>query len=179
MHYQWLIGGAAGLLGAMAVGRWLAVRFGYLGDRVVDCPENRRPAGVRLDAGHAALSGMVGAPRLRLEACSRWPERAGCGQECLSQIEEAPESCLVRRILTEWYRGKSCLYCSRPFGEIDWSVRKPALVSSDKVCVEWGQVPVDQLPATLQTALPVCFACHTANTLVRERPDLVTDRSGR
>jgi hypothetical protein len=26
-------------------------------------------------------------PHLRLSECSRWPERQGCGQECLSQIE--------------------------------------------------------------------------------------------
>ena len=51
--------------------------------------------------------------------------------------------------------------------------------AADMSTVEWSGVPAETLPETLQTALPVCFACHMANTLVRERPDLVTDRSRR
>jgi len=43
--------------------------------------------------------------------------------------------------------------------------------------VEWSEVPADKLQETLAAGRPVCFACHTANKLVREHPDLVTDRS--
>jgi hypothetical protein len=50
---------------------------------------------------------------------------------------------------------------------------------ADKSTAEWSGIPAESLPETLQTALPVCFACHMASTLVRERPDLVTDRSRR
>jgi hypothetical protein len=126
----------------------------------------------------AALTSF-GSAQFRLSACSRWPERAGCGQECVSQIQESPEGCLVRNIVAEWYRGKSCASCGRVFGEIEWEIRKPALVSADKVSIEWSRIAAERLPETLQTALPVCFACHMANTLVREHPDLVTDRSRR
>lgn len=145
--------------------------FRNRGERVVTCPENQRPAGVRLDALHTSS--------LRLSECSRWPERAGCGQECLTQIQESPNGCLVRKILADWYRGKSCASCGRPFGEIEWSTQKPALLSADKVSVDWSHIPAEKLDETLQAALPVCFACHMANTLVREHPDLVTDRSRR
>jgi hypothetical protein len=127
-----------------------------------------------LDARRAAILGSF-----RLSTCSRWPEHAGCGQACLAQIEESPEACLVRHILSEWYRGKSCASCHRPFGEIEWSVQKPALVLADMTSVEWSSIPSEKVPETLQTALPVCFACHMASTLVRERPDLVIDRSRR
>ena len=59
----------------------------YRGDRLVTCPETRQPVGVALDVRHAAWSGLGHAPSLRLETCSRWPERRDCGQECLRQIE--------------------------------------------------------------------------------------------
>jgi hypothetical protein len=43
--------------------------------------------------------------------------------------------------------------------------------------VQWKQVPAEKLTETLETALPVCFACHMANTLVREHPELVIERN--
>ena len=103
--------------------------FRYRGARAIVCPENCEPAGVSVDAGHAALTAFAGRPDLRLSSCSRWPERAGCGQQCLSQIEASPDGCLVRKMLARWYEGKSCASCGRPFGEIEWTVQKPALIS--------------------------------------------------
>ena len=80
----------------------------------------------------------------------------------------------------ELVRRQSPARCAaKPFGEIEWSGQKPALVRADKTSVEWSRVPAEQLTETLETASPVCFACHMANTLVRERPDLVIDRSCR
>lgn len=168
-----LIGSAA--VATVVVGAaWFRNWFRNRGERVITCPENQRPAGVRVDAARVALTGSF-----RLSECTRWPERAGCGQECLSQIHESPNGCLVRKILADWHHGKSCASCGRPFGEIEWSAQKPALLTADKVSVDWSRIPAEKLDETLRTALPVCFACHMANTLVRERPDLVTDRSRR
>ena len=102
-------------LGVLFVfGRRLAGAFlRYRGTRVVVCPENREMVAVQVDAGHAALSAPQGRPELRLESCTRWPEKAGCGQECLGQIESAPQACLLRNILGDWYQGKSCAFCGR------------------------------------------------------------------
>ncbi len=148
----------------------------YRGNRVITCPENQRPAGVRVNAGHAAASGLVKGPELRLATCSRWPERQNCGQQCLSEIEAAPADCLVRNILTNWYKGKACISCGQTFGDIEWS-HKPALLTAGSTSVEWGQIPADQLHEVLSVSAPLCFACHMANTLVREHPELVVDRS--
>lgn len=153
------------------------VWFRYRGRRVITCPENRTPAGVTVNARHAAATALGKAPELRLSSCSRWPERAGCGQECLAQITASPEDCLVRNILVKWYEGKSCTYCRRPIGEIDWAGSKPALLGSGRVSLEWNQVPAEKLHEVLAASLPLCFACHMANTLVREHPELVVDRS--
>ncbi len=149
----------------------------YRGQRVVTCPETRKPAGVLVDARHAGATALLGAPELRLSACSRWPDRAGCGQTCLSEIAVSPEECLVRHILTDWYEGKKCVSCGRPFGSVEWSAAKPALLLPSRVSTEWSRIPADRLQETLQTAEPICFACHTASAMIREHPDLVVDRS--
>jgi hypothetical protein len=176
MDLRWVL---LAVVVAAGLGAWRFTRAWllYRGRRVIQCPENRRPAGVVVDARRAALTALGSGPQLRLSTCSRWPERAGCGQQCLAQIEASPVDCLVNHILVDWYAGKSCASCGRPFGKIDWSAQKPALISADKVSVEWIQVPAERLAETLATARPLCFPCHMASTLVREHPDLVTDRS--
>lgn len=148
----------------------------YRGARVITCPENLRPAGISVDAGHVAAQPFARSPQLRLSSCSRWPERAGCGQQCLSQVAAAPEDCLVRNILVQWYAGKSCASCGQPFGEISLAGAKPAVLCADKVSVEWSQIPADRLSETLAAASPICFACHMGNVLVRTHPELAVDR---
>jgi len=172
----WLFLGLATLAIGILAGRWLRAWLRFRGARVITCPENLKPAGVRVDERRAAASAISGHPELRLSACSRWPERQGCGQACLSQIEDSPESCLVRNILADWYRSKVCACCGQPFGEIRWAVQKPGLILADKTTSDWNQVPAERLPEILEAAAPVCFACHMANTLVREHPELALDR---
>jgi len=171
-----LLGLAAVLIAGVAVWRLGGTWWKYRGKRIITCPENRRPAGVAVDAMRAATTGIGKAPELRLSECSRWPEKAGCGQECLSEVRESGADCLVRNIIANYYRDKVCAACGQPIGEIDWTGSRPALLVADQVTVEWNQVPADELIGTLAAALPVCFACHTANRLVREHPELVIDR---
>lgn len=172
---EWTLAAVAVLAGFGAI-RFVRIWFRYHGAMVVMCPENQRAAGVALKAIDAALTPPWKPAELGLAVCSRWPERAGCGQECLSQIADSPEDCLVRNILAKWYAGKVCSSCGQPFGEIQWNIRKPALLSADKVSVDWSQVRAERLQAVLDTALPVCFACHMAHTLVREHPELAIER---
>ena len=139
------------LIFLLALAAWMAGRLGrvwlkYRGDRVVTCPETKQTVGVALDVKHAAWSGLGHAPSLRLETCSRWPERQDCGQECLRQIEESPEDCLVRTILTKWYAGKSCAICGNPIGEIHWADHRPGLLSPERRTVEWTQVRPEDHP---------------------------------
>lgn len=58
----------------------------YRSRRVVKCPETGQAAGVDVDAARVARSAWLGPLDVRLTGCTRWPERAGCGQECLSQL---------------------------------------------------------------------------------------------
>lgn len=172
---------ALAVAAAILAGRaWRA----YRGERVVLCPENQKPAGVALEVGsavgfalrHPADFALWKGDALHLASCSRWPEKSGCGQQCLAQIQAAPQDCLVRNILTRWYQGKACAWCGRPFEQVEWETRKPALLDPDGVSRGWDAVPADRLQETLAVARPVCFACHMATTLVREHPELVTER---
>src|SRR5271165_3194419 len=150
-----IVAAVVAVLAAIAIGRAVRLWWKYRGDRVITCPENHRPAGVSVDAGHVAAKPFAKSPELRLSACSRWPERAGCGQQCLSQVEAAPEDCLVRNILVRWYEGKKCASCGQPFGEISLAGVKPAVLCADKISVEWSEIPADRLPETLAAAAPI------------------------
>ncbi len=143
----------------------------YRGARVVTCPENSEPAGVEVDAVKAAL-----AKGLQLRECSRWPEKQGCGQECLRQIEASPEDCLVRNMLTRWYQGKSCVLCGKSLDHIDWVEHRPALMTPERKTREWRELAPEEVPPALADCAPVCWNCHIASTFRREHPELVTER---
>jgi hypothetical protein len=156
----------------------------FQGKMLVTCPETNQTAGVAVDATHAALTAVQGEPDLRLKACTRWPERQDCGQACLGQIAAAPENCLVRTLLTTWYKERSCVFCGKPFQTIDsydhqaafWYDMKPALISPEGNLVEWLEVPVETLPQVLTTHKPVCWNCLMAEAFRRQYPELVIDR---
>lgn len=166
---------------AIAVVGFYAARvyLKYRGQGVVYCPETGQPVAVEVDAAHAALTFAHGVPELRLTNCTRWPERAGCGQECVAQIELAPEECMVRELMANWFAGKSCVYCRKPFGVINWMEHKPALYDvKARRTVEWNEIPPERLPVVLETYLPVCWNCHIAESFRREHPELVVERHG-
>jgi hypothetical protein len=158
--------------------RWVARPYSeYRGARVVTCPETGKPVGVALDAKRAVLTALAGKRVFRLDDCTRWPERAGCGQECLAEIEAAPHDCLVRVRLGDWYGGKSCALCREPFGTIRWAEAKPGLLSPEGAALFWEDVPPEQLPETLATHRPVCCDCVVAERFRQRFGDLVTDRT--
>ena len=63
----------------------------FRGQTVVACPHTRTPAVVVVDVVRAALTAYRRRPDLRLAACSRWPEKSGCAQDCLCQIQAGRE----------------------------------------------------------------------------------------
>lgn len=179
MEFGPLIMLGVGVFAGIVLMRLAALMSRYRGERVVTCPENKRSAGVKLNVGHAVASGLQFHTDLRLSACSRWPEKADCGQDCLAQIAAAPQDCLVRNILAKWYEGKKCRSCGRPIGPIVAGAAHPAVFTSDKFSVEWSEIPAERLEEVLSAGQPICFACHMASKTMREHPELVTDRSER
>jgi len=175
---------AAGLvalyLAADAARRALRAYREYRGTRLVVCPETRRHVAVEVNAAHAAATAAAGETELRLQSCTRWPERADCDQDCLHQVERAPHDCAVRTMLAEFYEGRACALCRKPFGEIRRADHKPALLRpADRRTFEWGDLAPESLPELFRTHLPVCWNCHIAESFRLEHPELVTDRESK
>ena len=167
---------------AMALALWLTdaarVLFRYRGKMLFTCPETGKAACVKVAAADAARSSLTGRPKIHLSECSRWPERQNCGQECLSQLGADPQDCLLLTKVRNWYRGRTCAYCHKPFGELHWHDHRPALIGPDKKTVRWNEVAGEKLPELFATHLPVCWSCHITETFRREYPERVVDRPG-
>lgn len=169
----------------LAVALWFGIRrlarsySRYRGTRIVTCPETNRPVMVEVDAVHAALTSTVGPPDIRLQDCTRWPINEKCGQECLMDLDVAPESCLVSGVLMRWYRDKKCVYCRKGFSEVQWLDHRPALLSPEGKLMVWNEVTLAQLNNVLETHSPVCWNCYIAQDFRLEHPDLVVMRQAR
>ena len=124
----------------------------------VSCPDNGQPADVEEDAKFAFWSALRGQEHSRLQSCSRWPEKGECRQECLAQLEPSPEN--VERLLTRWYEGKSCAICARALTPSDWRRSRLAVLNQQHKLFELRQMQLDQLQASLEHMLPLCWNCH-------------------
>jgi hypothetical protein len=153
--------------------------FRYRGARFVECPENKKTEVVRVSSGEAALSAAIGNPHLRLAECTRWPEMKDCAQECLKQIEYAPEDCLVRNVVAHWYADKRCAVCGHQFGVVHWHDHAPALVDDQGQTVQWSDVPLARLMEFLETHKAVCWNCHIVESFRHQHPELITHRKER
>jgi hypothetical protein len=68
--------------------KFLRSRRQFSGARNVLCPETHGAATIRLDASHAASSGLTGEPDLRVASCSLG--RVGqCSERCVGENEAA------------------------------------------------------------------------------------------
>lgn len=167
------------VIGSIVFGGALVFRnyLRFRGQRLVTCPETHQAAAVHVNAAKAATTALIGKQEVRLDQCSRWPERRNCGQDCLREIKADPEHCLVWNIVAAWYKGKSCAYCQKPFEDIQWHDRHPALLSPDRIATQWNEVAPEQLPKIFETYLPVCWNCYIAETYRRQNPDRVLNRN--
>lgn len=146
----------------------------FRGPRVVTCPETELPTVVKVDAGHAALSAAWDRLDLRLEDCSRWPERGHCAEPCLKQIAAAPSDCLLRNTLAKWFEGKHCLYCRKPVHLLKFQ-QQPGLRSRDGHVHDFYAIDAQVLVSTLDDYEPVCFDCLVAEQFRQQHPEMVVD----
>jgi hypothetical protein len=79
---------------------WAGVRVYrlYGRARLVTCPEGVENVLVKIHAIRAIASELSGGNQLRLRSCSRWPERKGCDQACVSQLRASPGACRARAL---------------------------------------------------------------------------------
>jgi hypothetical protein len=156
---------------------WAAIRGRrlYRQAQIVNCPQNGAPAVVKLHVLRAPATSLTGRPDLRLKSCSRRPERHDCGQECLSQIKEAPGTCNMHSILATSYRGAQCAECGVDIGQVGQGETKPVLMSPDRrFRIEWDQVRPQDLPTLLSTYSKICWNCHMEKSFQALRSDRAT-----
>jgi hypothetical protein len=80
-----------GLVLAIYLAIALRTRRRLRGEHIVVCPETHTLAAVRVDLGHAAATAVWEEADVRMETCSRWPERKGCDEQCAAQIVASPD----------------------------------------------------------------------------------------
>jgi hypothetical protein len=140
----------------------------YRGKRIVVCPETQQPVCTQVDAMQAAAGRFV------ITTCSRWPEHAGCDQACAPSIAAWPQETLVTGIVTRWYATHACILCGKHVDGLGGAI-VPALRVGDAMR-PWSDVPAEELPALLSSAVAVCASCELAESFRRDHPELVTDR---
>lgn len=146
-------------------------------DRLVTCPDNHKPAAVHINDFQTIREALGAKTPLRLDNCSRWPEKAGCGQDCLNEVDADPQHCMVWNMVSTWYEGKSCAYCQKPFAAQHWHDRKAALLAPDHTAKQWNEVAIEALPEILKTHEPICWNCYIAETFRKQHPEMVLDRT--
>ena len=158
--YQILIAVVAIAFLATVLRIFIRERSPYAGRRVVTCPETKSAASVEVDRGFAWRSVLRDFKRLRLQTCSRWPDRAECEQNCVVQIEATPE--VLTRIFKPWYAGKSCARCDRPLDNGDWQQGRACLVDAGDKVIDLRHMKLADLPGSLENCRPLCLNCAQA-----------------
>ena len=168
------------IAGIIAFAAALVVVDGWIrrrGTRVITCPETGETEGVEIAAFRGAVGDVVRpVPNLRLQDCSRWPEKADCDQACIHQIEHALDGCRLQALLERWYEEKACAWCQKKFAEVHWHDHKPALRSPDGMLLEWSDIDPSDVYRVLDTHEAVCWNCFIAQTFREEHSDMVVDR---
>ena len=167
------------LAAVLAVYIGIAVRTAYRlrGKRVVVCPETKQPAGVTVDLGHAATTAVWEKADVRLTQCSRWPERAGCDQPCVAQIEAEPDETRAKTIATHFFDGKRCAICQRIIERPNAATLQPGFMHPDSHEVKaWDEVAPADLPNATEHHLPLCANCTLAESFRQRFPEEVIDR---
>jgi hypothetical protein len=142
------------------------------GQRIVTCPESGLPAVVEMDAAYSAVRSAFGRPHVRLQECSRWPERAGCGQTCLGDVEASPEDTRVTTMIDQFYTDRRCALCGWAFGSVRNDHAGLAVLGPDGATREWGAFAADTLSSVLRSHAPVCRNCHVGQTFRRRHPEI-------
>jgi hypothetical protein len=150
----------------IAIATWRRLR----GLRVVSCPETRRPAGVTVDLGHALATAVWEAADVRLASCSCWPERQGCDEGCVPQIETGEAATRPRAIAARFFERRSCAICLRRIKPLTHGAHQPGFMNPiTREATPWDQLPAQDLPDAVASHRALCRDCTFAeSSRVRE-----------
>ena len=159
---------AACLVTGLPVALSLQNYFRNRGRQSVKCPDSKQRADVEVDRKFAFWSALRGKEHSRLQACSRWPEKSECGQECLAQIDPSPEN--IERTLAKWYEGKMCAICNRALTPGDWQRSRLAVLNEQHKLFELRQLRLEEIALRLDQMRPLCWTCHQEERVRQATP---------
>jgi hypothetical protein len=148
----------------------------FSGKMLVTCPETHETVAVKVATGKAAIAAIWGTRHVELSQCTRWPERQDCDQACLAELQVHPADHRVWKLASDWYQGKTCIFCGRPIAELSHLDHSPGLVSFEGKIVEWDRLSAEDLPEELVKGQPVCWNCTVVEAFRKEHPELTIDR---
>lgn len=160
---------------ALAALAFVVLALRYRGKRIVECPETGQPVATEIGAVRAAAAKLSGDASVVITSCSRWPERADCDQACAPAIATSPRETLVTNIVTRWYAGRACVLCGKQIQELGGAI-VPALRTAGGAIRPWSDVPPEELPSLMSSAVAVCAPCELAEDFRRVHPELVIER---
>ncbi len=149
------------LLGAAVV---LAVR-GYRvsrGTRLVRCPEGGDVVQTEVNPWRAALASAFGAESNVVRACTHWPERGQCSQECLHQIETSPTGCREEDLVARWRDGRDCAVCGIHLDTTWQAPNQVAYLGPEGATSQLRDLKAEDLVRLFWSCEPVCWDCHTS-----------------
>jgi hypothetical protein len=145
----------------IAIATWRRLR----GARVVTCPETRRSAGVSVDLGHAITSAIRERADIRIAACSCWPERTGCDQLCVPQIETGGDTTRATAVAARFFEHHSCAMCLRHIEPLSHGTNQPGFMNPvTREVVPWDEVPAQDLPDAVASHRALCRDCTFAES---------------
>lgn len=146
---------------ALAIRTWIR----YRGVRLVTCPDNTRPAGVTVDVGRAVIGALRETADVRVATCSRWPQRQGCEEPCVAQIDASPAGTRVKTIAARFFRDRRCVICARRIGPLNRGGSQPGLMNPiTREAAPWVEVPAQDLSEALRERRPLCADCTLAES---------------
>jgi len=152
----------------------------FHGLMLVTCPEDHKPAAVKVATARAAVQEFANRGHLELSDCSRFHGKPTCDQDCLREVEENPDEHRVWNIASKWFEGKVCAFCHKPIEAVSHIDHAPALMRIvDRQTVEWKELPAEQLPDAFAACVPVCWSCHMTESFLRRFPDRAVVRPWR
>ncbi len=152
---------AVPLLGAAVV---LAVR-GYrmsLGARLVRCPADGAMVRTEVSPWRAAFNSALGTEQDVIRACTHWPERGECGQECMHQIETSPTGCREEDLVARWRDGRPCGVCGARLETTPQARDQVAYVDQEGLTAQLHDLEGEDLVRLFWSCEPVCWDCHTS-----------------
>ena len=110
-----------------------------------------------------------------LATCSRWPQRRGCDQACVAQIEASLDGTRARTIAARYFQGRRCVICQRRIAPPNAATRQPGFMNPvSREVVAWNDVPAQNLPDAIESRRPLCADCTLAESSRTALPGPVT-----